>query len=105
MRWESGAWGFIWIYDCLSTETQEWLEESESEDDEEEEEEAKGAEGEEEESEEESEDEEGKRLFRFFDGRHLCALFIYNEQQVQSPIQDVHDICLYCTPPVYKVQA
>ncbi len=66
MRWERRVWGFIWIYDCFSTETQEWLEESESEDDEEEEEEAKGAEGEEEESEEESEDEEGKGLFCLF---------------------------------------
>lgn len=60
-------WGFIWIDDSFSTETQEWLEESESEDEEEEEEAAaaKGAEGEEEEdeSEEESEDEEGKGKF------------------------------------------
>ncbi len=58
------VWGFIWIFDYFSTETQEWLEESESEDDGEEEEEAKGAEGEEEEdeSEEEDEDEEGKEL-------------------------------------------
>lgn len=63
-------WDFIWIHDYLSTETQEWLEESDSEEneDEEEEEEAKGAEGDEEkaESEEESEDEKGKGSFCLF---------------------------------------
>lgn len=61
------------INDWFSTETQEWLDESDSEgDDEEEEEGAKFAEGEEEESEEESEDEEGKTLFSclFYNSKH-----------------------------------
>lgn len=71
----------------VSTETQEWLEESESEDEEEEEEEPRGAEGEEEEEEEEdSEDDEGKGLLSVFDvfcnKCFLCCLEITFDDSV-----------------------
>lgn len=63
----------VWLGSfCCSTETQEWLEESESEE-EDEEEGAKGAGGEEVECEEESEDEEGTGKCFF---NHIYSLFL-----------------------------
>lgn len=82
------SWSARFDLISLSTETQEWLEESESEDDEEEGQ-SKGAEGEgeEDESEEESDDEKGKGSFCPF---IVLAFFFlstfheaYNKQQAR----------------------
>lgn len=78
------SWSVRFHLVSLSTETQEWLEESESEDDEEEGQ-SKGAEGEgeEDESEEESEDEKGKGSFCTFIVLAFFFLSTFHEQQVR----------------------